>query len=49
MVMGDNMGDKSPKSKDKNQKQKDSAKVKSDKKAQDQKDAKTVFPGKPKK
>lgn len=48
-LSGDIMGDKSPKSKDKNLKQKDSAKVKSDKKTQDQKDSKTVVPGKPKK
>ncbi len=43
------MGDKSPKSKEKNLKQKDSDKVKSAQKAQAAKDAKTVSNGKPKK
>lgn len=43
------MGDKSPKSKDKNQKQKDVSKAKAVKKAQDDKDSKAVNAGKPKK
>lgn len=42
------MGDKSPKSKDKNQKQKDTGKTKAVEKAQAEKDAKAI-PGKVKK
>ncbi len=37
------MGDKSPKSKDKNQKQKDTGKANTEKKAQAEKDAKAVL------
>ncbi len=44
---GDSMGDKSPKSKDKAQKQKNIVKAKAVQKAQAEKDAKS-FPGKPK-
>lgn len=40
---GDIMGDKSPKSKDKNQKQKDSGKNKAAEKAQAEKEAKSVL------
>jgi len=43
------MGDKSPKSKEKNLKQKDSDKVKSAQKAQSEKDNKALNFGKPKK
>ncbi|HNX22844.1 MAG TPA: hypothetical protein PKG60_02270 [Spirochaetota bacterium] len=43
------MGDKSPKSKEKNLKQKDSSKVKAVQKAQTEKDAKSFETGKPKK
>lgn len=42
------MGDKNPKSKEKNMKQKESVKVKEQQKVQAQKDAKAI-PGKPKK
>ncbi|HPS59576.1 MAG TPA: hypothetical protein PK514_15855 [Spirochaetota bacterium] len=43
------MGDKSPKSKAKDQKQKDSSKVKADQKAQNQKDARDANSAKLKK
>ncbi|GEM_PF-1787571 len=46
---GDTMGDKSPKSKAKDQKQKDSSKVKADQKAQNQKDARDANSAKLKK
>jgi len=43
------MGDKSPKSKEKHQKQKDTDKAKAVKKAQDERDSKAVNAGKGKK
>ena len=48
-LTGDTMGDKSPKSKAKDQKQKDSSKVKADQKAQNQKDARDANSAKLKK